>query len=570
MLTDRQLNRLLLIFGIFLFVSHLSPDHIHPYREYIHDALGGLAVLLAWGYLACIPKVTLKLPVLLLVPFGLIAVIVAQTLGGDVLFQVDSVFPVVYLVGFALAIVLGATIAAQDNGFDKLCNLLSWVYLAVGLVSVVFQNLQLFDIEIPRVVMSIHDRSILRPYANIAQPNLLALILCFALASVWWRYKAKQLPARIGVLFVLVLLWGLALTQARVAWLILPLLTVLAGQRTDNGRSVSKWLLLALLTVYAGLVLITPSMLGWVGVTVTSLSERAGQTGVRVVLWKQAWVMSVLHPWLGIGWYQFGRYQVMLAGLFPTAEYSEYAHNIVLNLAAEIGWPLTIATLGGFSYWFYQTCVRFWRNAGTRYLSLIIVAAMVHSLVEFPLWNGFLLFPFGVMLGALNRPAAGERVETLSRYWVAAVCSAGLIFVSAASWDYVRVVLAFSTLEAEQRPGYLGPVNTTKPDFSLYAQFFDYCHVPKIAVRQGMNPEEIAFLERASLRFGFPSVLMRLALAYAYNNRQNEALQVLTSIQHLHPSAYEKTYSTWAEYAKQDPNFYTPIFSRMPAPVSRN
>jgi hypothetical protein len=201
-------------------------------------------------------------------------------------------------------------------------------------------------------------------------------------------------------------------------------------------------------------------------------------------------------------------------------------------------------------------------------LGLIIAAVVVHSMVEFPLWYGIVLFPFGVILGALNRSVAGERKINVSRSMTAAVFVGGLMFVAAASWDYTRVVLAFATLELEQQPSYRGPVYTNKPEFSLYSQFFDYCHVAKVNVTSGMDPDNIVFLERVSLRFGFPAILTRLALAYAYNHRQNEALQVLISIKYLHSIAYESTYKDWAGYAKQDPNFYSPLFDRMPKPNS--
>jgi len=193
------------IFGFFFLFGFLHPNHLHPYREFFHDGFVALAIILAFTYLACSPRITLTFPFLIIFPAGLIGVIALQTLLGEVLFPIDSLFPIIYLVGFGLAIVFGATVASHEKGLEKLCVTLAVLYLTIGLLSVMLQQLQLFDIDVPRIVMTIQDREQLRPYANIAQPNMLAVILCCSLASIWWLYSSQRMRGWISLSFVLFL-----------------------------------------------------------------------------------------------------------------------------------------------------------------------------------------------------------------------------------------------------------------------------------------------------------------------------------------------------------------------------
>jgi O-antigen ligase len=529
--------------------------------------LAALAILLAFGYMARVPKIVLQVPRSIILPIGLIIIIGLQTLSGNVLFPIDSFFPILYLLLFALSMIVGATMVAQNRGIDHLCEALAFVYLAVGLVSVLFQDIQLFNLDCGPLVMPIVDRDRLRPYANIAQPNMMALILCFALASIWWLFKIRRLNAWISSACVLIIFWGLVLTQSRIAWMILPLFALFCGQRTENYANVPKKAVFLMLVIFAMMVFCSPDILSWIGQPIESISKHAGETSVRIVLWKQAWLMSTIHPWVGTGWFQFGHYQAIFASLFPPTEYSEYAHNIILNFAAELGWVVTIIIVVGSVYWFYKYCVKRWTNLHVRFLSLIIIAAILHSMVEYPLWYGIVLFPFGVIVGALDPSRLSAKVLEVSRFWIIGLCSLAFVSMIAITTDYYRVMLGFNALVWQQAGEKNGIGSTDRPQFTVFPQYYDYFRLAKITVSPGMDVKEIDFLERSAMRFAYPPILMRLAMAYAYNKRQDEALQVLVTIQRLHKDEYESSYESWEKFAQHDPNIFAVIFAHMPKPA---
>ena len=566
MLNNRQLDRVLAVFAFVTFCGLIHPFHIHPLRNYYHDALCIVALLAGIGLFCSVKKIELRIPSAVVLPLGLIVVIALQTWNGFILLPMDSFYPIVDLLCFALAMIFGATLALHSNGTEKLCISFAYLFVAVGLVSVVFQHIQLIGVDAMPFVMPAYERSALRPYGNFGQPNILALMLCFSMASVWWLYGSRRLSAWLALVLVVVFMWGLTLTQSRIGWIILPLFCLACWIQPPNCASVSKKVLVGLLILFAAMVVCAPHILTALGVSVEAMAQRAGHASVRIVLWQQAWTMSCMHPWFGVGWLQFGSNQVALASLFKPTELADYAHNIVLNFAAELGWPITLIIFGSTAYWFRLSCAKAWNNPQVRYLSLILIAVAAHSMVEFPLWNAYVLVPFGVMVGALHGDGLGARQVSLARAWLILFLVGALSAVGFVSWDYHRVVQGFQALYWQQTGDARGEGGTEKPAFTLFPQFFDYMRIDKIKLYTGMPKSDITFLENMALSFGFPPVLERLALAYAFNHRPAEAVQVMVSEQRLHELYYPKSYALWATYAKQDPALFAQVFNHLPKP----
>ena len=141
-----------------------------------------------------------------------------------------------------------------------------------------------------------------------------------------------------------------------------------------------------------------------------------------------------------------------------------------------------------------------------------------------------------------------------------------LVALALISWDYDRVVKGFVALEWQQAGKTRGVGSTVKPEITLFPQYYDYFQVAKISIKPGMQPADIQFIERNSLRFAFTPILSRLALAYAENNRPSEALLVLEVIQKLNGHNYPETYRDWEGFSHNNKGDFTEIFGRMPKP----
>ena len=176
MLSAKQFNLALTIFGVLLFSAYIHPFHIHPFRTYYHDALVVFGTLIAFGMLALALQSRLRLPALLWLPIAIALLLMVQI--GVGLVQVENiVFPMMYLLLAALAMMLGASWAGLPNGAEKICLMLSIAHLAAALLSVLMQGVQMAGVDMAPVVMTIARQAQLRPFANVAQPNQLALLL---------------------------------------------------------------------------------------------------------------------------------------------------------------------------------------------------------------------------------------------------------------------------------------------------------------------------------------------------------------------------------------------------------
>ncbi len=568
MLNQTQLRTSLIIFNAFLVLSYACSYHIHPYRSYWNDVLVilGLISLILWW--VRVPVITLKIPHAVIVPFGLIVVIAIQTWSQFILYPADMIFPVLYLICFSLALVVGSTIAMHEYGLSILCSVFAAGSVVAGLTSVLLQHLQLLNLELFPWVVALNWAAPLRPYANFAQANTLALTLCFAIASVWYLFMSHKIKPVVALIMALVLLWGLALTQSRIGWIIMPLFLLLFWSEARKSGTTMQPVLVLCAGAFAGFIVLVPQFLHLIGAIAESVQFRAGQTGARRVLWEQALAMSTSHPWFGVGWFQFGPNQVLTANRFNPTEYSDYAHNILFNFAAETGWPVTLLLVAGSVIWLYQCCWLQWKNPQVRFISFIFVAILVHSMVEFPLWYAFFLIPFGLMVGALHTPKLGMETRQIGRFWVVSMAAVSLACMVLINQDYFRMARGFSAIAKIQAGDKRYLPNIQKPDWTLFPQYYDYFHIVEITAEPGMPAKDLLFLERLSMRFGFAPILDRLAIAYSNNHRPTEALQVLTIIEHIDRPEYAGIYAEWSGYAQKNPQRYDAIFSQMIRPVS--
>jgi hypothetical protein len=326
--------------------------------------------------------------------------------------------------------------------------------------------------------------------------------------------------------------------------------------------------LLALIVVYLGFIVLVPQLGGALGFDTASIAEHVSGRSERTVLMEQALAMSLQHPWFGVGWFGFGSGQVAIAADFASTTYAEHAHNLVLNFAAELGWPATLLMCATLFAWTWVVLRHAGGSSHLRFGGLVLLAVAVHSMVEFPLWYAFVLLPVALLVGAMHQaywPATPVQVGR--GIWVVLVALA-LACCAFITWDYHRVELGFRTLRWEQEGYRVDESTLQKPDFTLFPDFFDYFHFMKMEPREGMTQEQVEFVERMSRRFGFVHVLNNLAEAYTLNGELDKAARTMVSLQRLHPIAYPEYFDYWEAKAQQDAR-YAKVFRQMPARDSR-
>lgn len=565
MQSEKHSTTAIFIFCIFGLISYLNPQHIHPLRTYYNEILIFLGLILATAYLARRQAPSLRFPSLLLLPLGILSLVLLQVFLGIVVDAFDMVLPIAYFLLCSLALVFGATVASQPDGANRLCFGLAIMHLLAALLSLVMQQLQIAGVDASPLIMFIarDAQSSIRPYANVAQPNQLALLYCLALGSVWYLYQSARLPAWTAALLATMLLWGVALTQSRIGWMILPLFALFCSQQKPGERGVHRLSLATLLLLYVGLVLGLPQIGKWLGFFSGSVAAHVGGRSERLVLLQQAWHMAAEHPWLGVGWFGFCAEQVRIAADFTASTYAEHAHNWLFNFAAELGWPATFLIFGALAWWALQTCVLAKAGPAVRFASLCLIAVLVHSMVEFPLWYAFVLAPVALLMGMLHQmrwPAEGVLVSR-KLIILGAFCSCLLMLVL--TLDYQRVVAGFNILRTDQSRSEAGKAGLARPDWTFFPAYFLYFDLMQMTPHEGMSAQQIAAVERMSQRFGFVHVLNKLAEVYVLNGEPKKAERTMLTLQRLHPAAYPEYFDYWKTQSTLDAR-YRSVLSVMP------
>jgi len=542
-------------------ISFLIPYHLHPLRSYVNDVAIIVSFIVAGAVLArenaffwhghAITKLFLSFPLLMLIQY--------------LFFQhqswADLLLPVAYFFLAALAAVIGTSLSQSRKERDHLALMMASAFFIASLLSVVIQILQVSGLSLAPVVMYMGKTMIFpRPYGNIAQPNQLALILCFGLAGMIFLYRVQRLSNIPSVISAIMLLLGLVMTQSRIGWIIIPAYALLLLRKDEHPKTIPSAILLGYVCLYFFLVFFESHIVGLLGWQGGSVIERiGGARSERAALWQQAWHIASHHPWVGIGWFGFGEEQVRIAANFPSSTYAEHSHNVALNLAAEMGWPFTIILLAFLSWWVYQTCVLSGQSLAVRFASFCLLAVMVHSMVEFPLWYAYILLPVAMLMGMLQQNRWPANGVVLPSVLIISGALMTLVLIVVLSLDYRRVVQAFDVLRSE---GAKNQKSLQQPAITIFPQFYDYFKLMGIVPAEGMNDDEIAFIERATYRFGFMHNLNKLAEVCVLNGRHDQAIQVMRTLQRLHPDGYPEYFDYWRAKAELDPR-YMNVFKKM-------
>jgi hypothetical protein len=238
-----------------------------------------------------------------------------------------------------------------------------------------------------------------RVYANIRQPNHLALVLAWAIwGGIWWGAQHMRIRST-AVLALVVMVPVLAFTGSRMARLFLIAFVLLSLLSPRRKR---------MLAFSSGVVALYVAT--WWGAAWWALEgngpaffalDRVGvsdATGGRLDLWRQ--VVQVL-PQIPVGGCGPGQFNFCWthAALDVRVEGTlNNAHNFVLNSLVEWGWFLTALLMA----WVGRAVLSFLQNGQHGVAALpagMVACALLHAMLEFPQVYPYLLMPTTFALG---------------------------------------------------------------------------------------------------------------------------------------------------------------------------
>lgn len=542
---------LLAVLAVFLSLAWVIPNHPRPWAAFYMDAVAGTVLLVVtfWVLLRSPGKLQLiGIEIFFLV---LAAVPWLQFSMGLVYSSGTAWINSFYLIGFSLAIFAGWHWERSTPG-----QCLDFLFLAIflaAILSVGVQLMQWLQLTSDPLVLAV-GRS--RFSANIGQPNLLASLLLMATLGVAWAYAGKTLGPVVAIILVLCLLFGVALTESRTAWL--NIAGILVALSIFWGKSRPKsfvWVLLGFgiyfIALYFSLPTINELLFGGRVSSIRTLGEP-----IRMELWSSLLQAALERPWLGYGWGQTTEAVFASRGL-DTGSMFRHAHNIVLELVLYNGivlGGLVLLALG-------RTFGHFFGYLRHEYFIipfLAIALLVVHAMLEWPLHNAFFLLPFGMILGVLAwRSSVNE--------WCACPKWIGLGFAIAIACG-LWITIADS-LEAERtyynyyfgKKGKVIPPDAL-PKVMLLTQWDDRLRFANSIPGLPFPQEKYRWMKGVVVTTPEPPfLLLVLAQSLALNGRPDEAREWLENMCRTTPKDYADGLAEQWEEAAQTNNVYRSV-----------
>lgn len=535
-----------------LAIGWLLPNHQPPWSSFHMDAW--VAIVLALGSAAVIFRssaqvtwhgITLLVAAIVLVP-GL------QYLSGLVLWSGTAWISSAYLLGLLLALLTGGQWEMAKPG-----QIADGLFLAIGTAAVLSVGLQLsqwltLDLS---PAWSMGDGNG-RPFANFGQPNQLATFLLWGLLASAWGLLRHHICLGTALFLALYLLFGLALTQSRTAWVTVALLIAASWYwRRLWGDRRWPWLASGLALYFAACSL----SLAWFNQTL-QLGESSAvriTSELRPLIW---WIVTDAvwqHPFLGYGWNQVGMAQLTVAlNHASTGIQFVHSHNLFLDLILWCGVPVGLLVSFYLVQWFWLR-LRAVNSAEDSVLFLFLLVVGNHAMLELPLHYAYFLLPTGLMMGAINvrlkaRPILSVGQWSMVLLWVVSVALLALTIR-----DYLRVETSYQALRLEQariKTDTLG----RPPDVLLLTQLREFIRMSRFEPTSGMNVNDLEWLGKVANTYPGSASISKLALALALNRKIPEAELWLTKMCQMESeSRCQAVRNDWASRSLKHPELKT-------------
>lgn len=560
-------------------LAYLMPGHYLPWTAFEPQAVAAVGFVLLVSTVLFGYKTTVLRPGAI----GYIALALAfvppvQWATGQVMFFSDALLPTLYLVGLALAVVVGRRLA-ERQGTEVRSLLFHAIALAAAFSAAIAWAQWLQQSSV--IPMAVPAQPGGRSWGNLGQPNHLATLLALGVVATVDAYERRRIDG-VASTFVVALLGGaMVMSQSRTGWLCTALLGAWwLFQRRRAGLRLHPAAVLVAWTAFFSLAFAWEDINAALLLDSPSLAERLAP-GTRLIHWHSLLDAVSRKPWLGYGWNQVSVAQLAVAVDHPaTGEALLDAHNAFLDLLLWCGIPLGLAVAALVVGWFARRIAASRDLTSTQLLAAFGVIG-VHGLLEYPLDYTYFLLPWGMVIGMVDalgpQPAAPAGTVAAPRLASAVlplsaaralclVCAAALGVVIV---EYLRVDAAARDLRL-QMAGINGahPTLVAPPDvrwLDAPREFHRYATTP---AREGMAPAELQWMRRVMLRHPYPPALLRYALASGLNGRLDEAALTLERLCRIHPrKRCEEGRESWQAAVTQHPRLATVPLPALPPPL---
>ena len=444
------------------------------------------------------------------------------------------------------------------TAFGDFC--LGWA--VAGALNVAIAVVQVFFPDIPDGDWIAQSGIPGRAVGNLRQPNHLSSLLLWSAIAVIALVELGRIGRRWAALLFVALVFAVLLTASRTGLLSVGLLAVwgLADRRLAKP---TRALLLAAPLVYA---LAWFGMAEWAKLSAHTFGgaarlAEADISGSRFGIWRNTLALIRQQPWLGVGFGDFNFAWTLTPFPGRPIAFFDHTHNLPLQLAVEIGLPLTVAVMALLLYALGRAGWLALKaegdiGLGRRCAVMMVLMIGLHSLLEYPLWYSYFLLPAAwAWAFALGRPGGAA---VAGRPSVAVVASGVALAVASvlAVWDYWSVAAIF---DAKESPPLAQRIARGQRSV-LFAHHADYA----AATTGKPLADDLKPFERATHYLLDTRLMMAWAKALARHGEVDEARYLAARLREFRNAGSEEFFDECKEAAASAPPFQCEAPQRQP------
>lgn len=534
----------------------LLPNHYLPWGTFHSEALMAVMMLTA-GFMVGY-KNTWRIPGLSIL-FLILACIVGIQAGLHLIFKYGTAWiTALYFLGAAICTCLGMTWEKVRPGQP-----LGAIFSAILLGATLTIGLQLFQWLGLTDILDIWSMgpSTGRPFGNIGQPNQTATFLLWALISIGWLNEEKYIRGRFALFFALFILFGIALTYSRTAWIGLVILFICTWYWRNIWRDRrTAWTMAGLVAYFIG----TVGFIGWLNGQV-SLGSTLGDgelarmsSELRPAAWHLFVDAITARPWFGYGANQVSWAQLQVSPSNVTLNILfGHAHNLILDLFLWFGIPIGLGVVIWLSMWFYNKISKVTKPVHAWPVLMILIVGN-HAMLELPLHYAYFLFPTCLVAGIASTENKSKILQTFCLYlpkkmiyfffWP--LIFSVSILLAILIYDYMKVESSYTDLRFELAKIQYR-VRGSPPEVILLTQWHDFIELARTEPNDLVSSELLEKTIGTVATLSSPSVIYKLATILSIAGRVAEAETWLIRLCKTQPESQCKAVEAdWQRKAK--------------------
>lgn len=561
----------LALVGLMWVLPFLHIKHAYPlttfYQEWWSALLGVLAMVLLlepdyWSKPA-VPRIAQ-------LPMALIVVVLLQWLLGRITYFDQALLYVLYLLLATLLMLAGARLHAS-LGLPKLAQVLAIALLIGAELNAFIGVLQhykwhtIFDGMVIAKVSAV-------VYGNLAQPNHFANYIALGMISLGFLFQQQKLRPSYVALLALPMLFVMAMSGSRSSWLYLLLMAAMAWWWSRRNAGLKPMLRYSLLLI-AGFGLmhlvaqfqVMTAETGSVN-TVGRLLDNQENGSIRLYLWREAGLMFMQSPLLGIGFGQFAwQHFQLVPQLQPGNIVGLYnnAHNLVMQLAAETGAAGLLILFASLGVW-VNAARRATLDAAHWWGYAILGVLAIHSLLEYPLWYGYFLAISAILLGMFDKTHYPLELRFVGRMSVAAMLLLGLLVLVQLMMGYQSMERMLATNPASEEEDVALPSAARDTLVSLHrvpllSPYSELFMSQRMAIDGEYLKEKLALNTRVTHFVPIGLVVYRQALLLAQSGQSEQAKIMWDQAMWSYPADFAQQRLNLIALAAKDPAHFSAL-----------